>query len=65
MGDSSIDDLKKILEKVSGLEGELSTFKVDQGRLHVAVNNLQTKKLESGDHSGKDSGTGQSSLGNT
>ena len=58
MGDSSIDDLKKILDKVSGLEGDLSTFKVDQGRLHIAVNNLQTKKLESGDHSGKDSGTG-------
>jgi hypothetical protein len=46
MGDISMADLKKmigdILDKVTGLEGKISSIKVDKGRLHVASNNVQS-----------------------
>ncbi|CAO2147753.1 unnamed protein product [Urochloa humidicola] len=35
-----------VLTKVTAVEGEVSSLKVDQARLHVAVNNVQSKNLE-------------------
>ncbi|CAO2146506.1 unnamed protein product [Urochloa humidicola] len=39
--------IKDVLAKVTTVEGEVSSIKVDQARLHVAVNNVQSQKLES------------------
>ncbi|CAN6203924.1 unnamed protein product [Urochloa humidicola] len=66
MGDTSeatLDDLKKLMgdlkTKVTAVEGEISSLRVDQGRLHVAVNNVQSDRLafaESSHSGAKDKG---------
>ncbi|CAO2152414.1 unnamed protein product [Urochloa humidicola] len=53
MAEPSTSELKQlitdVLNKVTAVEGEVSSLKVDQERLHVAVNNVQSKKMEHGD----------------
>ncbi|CAN6233485.1 unnamed protein product [Urochloa humidicola] len=38
-----------VLNKVTSVEGEVSSLKVDQTRLHVAVNNIQSQKMATAD----------------
>lgn len=48
MGDDTTELLDTLVDKVMHLADKVSTFKVDRGCLHVAINNLQSKKLETG-----------------
>ena len=50
MAEPSNSELKElinsVLTKVTAVEGEVSSLKVDQARLHVAVNNVQSERME-------------------
>ncbi|CAN6174004.1 unnamed protein product [Urochloa humidicola] len=50
MAEPSTAELKQlitdVLTKVTAVEGKVSSFKVDQARLHVAVNNVQSMLME-------------------
>ncbi|CAN6356164.1 unnamed protein product [Urochloa humidicola] len=57
--------LNDVLSKVSTVEGEVSSLKVDQARLHVAVNNVQSQRFERCESSAdgaKGKGTASSSV---
>ncbi|CAN6195139.1 unnamed protein product [Urochloa humidicola] len=41
--------MKDVLAKVTAVEGEVSSIKVDQARLHVAVNNVQSARMNTGE----------------
>ena len=55
MSESSIADPKKllaeVLDKVTAVEDEVSSLKVNQAHLHVAVNNVQSLHLEQSESS--------------
>jgi hypothetical protein len=40
------DGMKAVGTKVSAVDGEIAAVKVDQGRLHVAINTVQSKQIE-------------------
>jgi hypothetical protein len=46
------DGMKAVGTKVSAVDGEIAVVKADQGRLHVAVNTVQSKQIEVGTTSG-------------
>jgi hypothetical protein len=44
--------MKAVGTKVSAVDGEIAAVKADQGRLHVAVNTVQSKQIEADTTSG-------------
>nr|CAB3477288.1 unnamed protein product [Digitaria exilis] len=54
-GDANLLELKQMMAelttKVTTVEGDLSSLRVDQARLHVAVNNVQSANLPPHDSS--------------
>jgi hypothetical protein len=77
MGDSTLHDIKQLLQdvlgkvvvlegkviamedginavstKMSAVDDEVATVKADQGRLHVAINTVQSKHIDAGVTSG-------------
>jgi hypothetical protein len=40
------DGMKAVSTKVSAVDGEIAVVKADQGRLHVAINIVQSKHIE-------------------
>jgi hypothetical protein len=40
------DGMKAVGTKVSAVDGEIAAVKADQGRLHVAINTVQSKQIE-------------------
>jgi hypothetical protein len=40
------DGMKPVGTKVSAVDGEIAAVKADQGRLHVAINTVQSKQIE-------------------
>jgi hypothetical protein len=58
------DGMKAVGTKVSAVDGEIAAVKADQGRLHVAVNTVQSKQIEADTTSGTSSrDTPASSIG--
>nr|CAB3484909.1 unnamed protein product [Digitaria exilis] len=55
MAEPTIAELKELLStvvaKLTTVEGEISSLKVDQARLHVAVNNVQSSRLDTSETS--------------